>query len=132
MENCNYNIYAVDFDGTLCENAWPDIGKPNHSLISTLKKAREKGDKVILWTCRTADRLDDAIAWCKEQGLEFDAVNENLPEIIGQFGTESRKVFANIYIDDKAINPDKTMNLMMQMMMQSPRKGGHCYAFRMC
>lgn len=117
MEKRNYNIYAVDFDGTLCENAWPDIGKPNHSLISTLKKAREKGDKVILWTCRTADRLDDAIAWCKEQGLEFDAVNENLPEIIGQFGTESRKVFADIYIDDKAINPDKTMNLMMQMMM---------------
>ena len=117
MEKRNYNIYAVDFDGTLCENAWPDIGKPNHSLISTLKKAREKGDKVILWTCRTADRLDDAIVWCKEQGLEFDAVNENLPEIIGQFGTESRKVFADIYIDDKAINPDKTMNLMMQMMM---------------
>ena len=117
MEKRNYNIYAVDFDGTLCENAWPDIGKPNHSLISTLKKAREKGDKVILWTCRTADRLDDAVAWCKEQGLEFDAVNENLPEIIGQFGTESRKVFADIYIDDKAINPDKTMNLMMQMMM---------------
>ena len=117
MEKRNYNIYAVDFDGTLCENAWPDIGKPNHSLISTLKKAREKGDKVILWTCRTADRLDDAVAWCKEQGLEFDAVNENLPEIIGQFGTESRKVCADIYIDDKAINPDKTMNLMMQMMM---------------
>ena len=117
MEKRNYNIYAVDFDGTLCENAWPDIGKPNHSLIGTLKKAREKGDKVILWTCRTADRLDDAITWCKEQGLEFDAVNENLPEIIGQFGTESRKVFADIYIDDKAINPDKTMNLMMQMMM---------------
>ena len=106
MEKRNYKIYAVDFDGTLCENAWPEIGKPNHSLISTLKKAREKGDKVILWTCRTADRLDDAIAWCKEQGLEFDAVNENLPEIIGQFGTESRKVFADVYIDDKVINPN--------------------------
>lgn len=106
MEKREYNIYAVDFDGTLCENAWPDIGKPNHSLINALKKAREKGDKVILWTCRTTDRLEEAIAWCKEQGLEFDTVNENLPEIIGQFGTESRKVFADVYVDDKAIAPD--------------------------
>ena len=106
MEKCNYTIYAVDFDGTLCENAWPDIGKPNYTLIQILKALREKGDKIILWTCRTADRLDEAIAWCKKQGLEFDTVNENLPEIIGQFGTESRKVFADVYIDDKVISPN--------------------------
>ena len=106
MEKRNYTIYAVDFDGTLCEDAWPDIGKPNYILIQILKTLREKGDKFILWTCRTADRLDEAIAWCKEQGLEFDAGNENLPEIIGQFGTESRKVFADIYVDDKVISPN--------------------------
>ena len=106
MEKRNYTIYAVDFDGTLCENAWPNIGKPNYTLIRILKELREKGDKIILWTCRTADRLDKAIAWCKEQGLEFDTVNENLPEIIGQFGTESRKVFADVYVDDKAISPN--------------------------
>lgn len=106
MEKRNYTIYAVDFDGTLCEDTWPDIGKPNYMLIQILKALREKGDKIILWTCRTADRLDEAIAWCKEQDLEFDAVNENLPEIIGQFGTESRKVFADVYIDDKVISPN--------------------------
>ena len=106
MEKRNYTSYAVDFDGTLCENAWPNIGKPNYTLIRILKELRETGGKIILWTCRTADRLDKAIAWCKEQGLEFNAVNENLPEIIGQFGTESRKVFADIYVDDKAINPN--------------------------
>ena len=106
MEKRNYTIYAIDFDGTLCEDAWPDIGKPNYILIQILKALREKGDKFILWTCRTANRLDEAIAWCKEQGLEFDAVNENLPEIIGQFGTESRKVFADVYVDDKVISPN--------------------------
>lgn len=106
MEKRNYTIYAVDFDGTLCENAWPNIGKPNYTLIQILKALREKGDKFILWTCRTADRLDEAIAWCKEHGLEFDAVNENLPEIIGQFGTESRKIFADVYVDDKATSPN--------------------------
>ena len=106
MEKRNYTIYAVDFDGTLCEDAWPDIGKPNYMLIQILKTLREKGDKIILWTCRTADRLDEATAWCKEQGLEFDAVNENLPEIIWQFGIESRKVFADVYVDDKVISPN--------------------------
>ena len=106
MEKRNYTIYAVDFDGTLCEDAWPDIGKPNYMLIQILKALRKKGDKVILWTCRMDDRLDEAIAWCKEQDLEFDTVNENLPEIIGQFGTESRKVFADVYIDDKVISPN--------------------------
>ena len=106
MAKRNYKIYAVDFDGTLCENAWPEIGKPNYMLIQILKALREKGDKIILWTCRTANRLNEAIAWCKEQGLEFDAVNENLPEIIGQFGTESRKVFADVYVDDKVISPN--------------------------
>ena len=106
MEKRNYKIYAVDFDGTLCKNSWPDIGKPNRVLIPALLELRANGDKLILWTCRTGDLLVEAVSWCKEQGLEFDAVNENLPEIIGQFGTESRKVFADVYVDDKVISPD--------------------------
>lgn len=99
-------IYAVDFDGTLCENAWPDIGKPNYMLIRMLNRLREKGDKIILWTCRAGDKLTDAVEWCKSQGLEFDAINENLPEIIEEFGCDSRKIFANVYIDDRASNPN--------------------------
>ena len=106
MEKRSYKIYAVDFDGTLCENTWPEIGKPNYLLIQTLKALRKKGNKVILWTCRTRDLLEEAIDWCKKQGLEFDAINENLPEMIGQFGSESRKVFADVYIDDKAVVPN--------------------------
>ena len=106
MEKRNYKIYAVDFDGTLCENAWPEIGKPNHVLIQTLFELRVNGDKLILWTCRTRDLLEEAVVWCKKQGLEFDAINENLPEMIGQFGSESRKVFADVYIDDKAVVPN--------------------------
>ena len=52
MEKRNYKIYAVDFDGTLCENAWPEIGKPNDALINRMIELREEGNKVILWTCR--------------------------------------------------------------------------------
>lgn len=94
-------IIAVDFDGTLCENKWPDIGDPNLELINYLKEEREKGNKIILWTCRVSERLNDAVNWCYERGLIFDEVNNNTPEVIDLFGTESRKIFANEYIDDK-------------------------------
>lgn len=94
-------IIAVDFDGTLCKNDWPYIGEPNLKLIELLKKFKSEGRKLILWTCRTDRMLDAAVGWCGEQGLTFDAVNDNLPEYIELFGSNSRKVFADIYIDDK-------------------------------
>lgn len=99
-------IYAVDFDGTLCENEWPEIGAPNYILIRSLIEMRKKGHKVILWTCRTGKALDEAVKWCEDQGLEFDAINENVPEIIAAFEGESRKIFANVYIDDLSVRPE--------------------------
>ena len=102
----NYVIYAVDFDGTLCEDQFPAIVKPNISLIKYLAKKRVEGDKLILWTCRAGERLQEAVRWCKEYGLEFDAVNENLAEMISYYGVDCRKVFADIYIDDKAVSTE--------------------------
>ena len=96
-------IIAVDFDGTLCENKYPEIGKPNSVLIDDLKMRKDNGAKLILWTCRVGDRLEQAIDWCQEQGLIFDAVNQNLPEIVESFGGDCRKVFAHEYIDDRNI-----------------------------
>lgn len=98
----NFKVIAVDFDGTLCINKWPAIGEPNYDVINYLKKERLGGNKIILWTCRVGDRLIEAIEWCKEQGLEFDAVNRNLPEAITEFGDDPRKIFAHEYIDDQA------------------------------
>lgn len=97
-------IIAVDFDGTLCRDEFPQIGTANDSLICRLKEHRMQGDRVILWTCRVGGRLQEAIAFCRARGLEFDAVNENLPEVIEQFGGDSRKIFADIYIDDRSVN----------------------------
>lgn len=97
----DFNIIAADFDGTLCENKWPEIGEPNKELIAYLKERRAAGDKLVLWTCRVGEILDNAVAWSAEQGIIFDAVNENLPEIISSFGTDTRKIFANEYIDDR-------------------------------
>ena len=95
-------IIAVDFDGTLCENKYPEIGEPNADLIKQLLKQQENGDKFILWTCRTGKLLDEALIWCRELGIVFDAINENLPERIEQYGGDCRKVSADEYWDDKA------------------------------
>lgn len=75
-DNKGYITYAVDFDGCLCKSAYPVIGEPNHKLIGYLARERARGNKVILWTARTGKSLQDAIDWCKEQGLVFDWINE--------------------------------------------------------
>lgn len=98
-------IIAVDFDGTLCSECYPAIGMPNLPLFALLKGARRQGKKVILWTCRYGDLLEEAVAWCRMFGLEFDAVNENVAQTLEQYGTESRKISADVYIDDKACWP---------------------------
>lgn len=105
MSNRDYEIYAVDFDGTLAVNKFPEIGEPNKALIDFLKERREAGDKVILYTCRVMHWLKEAVDWCKEQGLEFDAINANIPEKIKEWGNDTRKIYADYYIDDKAITP---------------------------
>ena len=107
MSSRKYVIYAVDFDGTLCEAMFPEIGAPNMALINYLIKRRKQGNKVILWTCRVGEWLQKAVNWCKEKDLEFDAVNTNIPEMIEYFGNDPRKVFADVYIDDKAVNKPK-------------------------
>lgn len=107
MARRNFTVYAVDFDGTLCESIWPGIGSPNLYLINHLIKRRKQGHKVILWSCREGERLQEAVEWCRRFGLDFDAVNENIPEMIEWQGGDSRKIAADVYIDDKAVNKPK-------------------------
>ena len=100
-------IIAVDFDGTLCFSAWPDAGEPNYPLINYLKGEQKAGNRLILWTCRSGAALDKAVSWCREvANLEFDAVNDNVPEVIEHYGNNSRKISCDIYIDDKACVPE--------------------------
>ena len=96
-------IIAVDFDGCLVENEFPNIGKPIEETILRLKREQKNGAKVILWTCRIGEQEAAAVNWCFEQGIHIDAVNENLPEIIEAFGGDTRKIFANEYWDDRAV-----------------------------
>lgn len=98
-------IIAVDFDGTLCENEWPGIGATKWETVQALIAARAAGARLILWTNRVGQRLAEAVEWCRQRELEFDAVNENLPEVLAAFVTDCRKVYADIYLDDRAAQP---------------------------
>lgn len=91
-------IIAVDFDGTLYTDNYPYIGDPIWRTINYCKKEKEHGAIIILWTCRNGSDLTEAVELCKIVGLTFDYVNENAKEI------DSRKIYADEYIDDKAIN----------------------------
>lgn len=96
-------IIAVDFDGTLATSAFPKIGRPIPEVIKFCKQQKELGNYLILYTNRHDEHLAEAIAWCTNIGLTFDAVNENLPHMIEYFGSDTRKIFANYYIDDRAV-----------------------------
>ena len=99
-------IYAVDFDGTLSMGQWPEVGPANTRLLRYLLDKQRHGDKLILWTCRAGEPLDKAVEFCKENGLIFDAINDNLPETIEKYGSNSRKITCDVYIDDRASHVD--------------------------
>lgn len=99
-------VIAVDFDGTLCTNAWPNIGTPNWAVIKKLKELQKAGAHLVLWTCRCDEMLEAAKVACDAWGLIFTAYNENDPDLLAYFGTESRKIGADIYLDDKGMLPD--------------------------
>lgn len=100
-------IVAVDFDGILCENEFPDIGRPKYDMISAVRHLIDCGCEVVLWTSRVDDALTQAVDWCHDRGLHFCAVNENVPSNVEKFKAQypngTRKVYADCYIDDHNI-----------------------------
>ena len=95
-------IIAVDFDGTIVEDAFPKVGKARIFAFETLKRLQEDGHRLILWTYRYGTKLEDAVQFCKENGIIFYAVNSSFPE--EEFDhTKSRKIYADLFIDDRNI-----------------------------
>ena len=99
-----YKILAVDFDGCLCDSRWPDTGDPIQEVVDAVKRRRDEGWKTILWTCRSGEALEKAVRWCEDQGLVFDAVNDNIQEMKDLYGNDTRKVSATEYWDDRAVH----------------------------
>ncbi|MBR0320648.1 MAG: hypothetical protein IIX10_06275 [Clostridia bacterium] len=96
-------IIACDFDGTLCESHYPVIVRPNKPLIEAVKLLQKLDYELILWTCRELDDLTIATDYLKQFDLVFERANENSPAIIEYFDFDSRKINADEYWDDKAI-----------------------------
>lgn len=105
-------IYAIDFDNTLAITRFPEIIGPNIKIVEFVKIAKAQGNKIILWTSRTHEDLEAAVNWCKEQGIVFDAVNEPLPEQIKRWGNDTRKIYADVYIDDKPMTLDQAESVV--------------------
>lgn len=97
----NFHIYAIDFDGTIVQDKFPEIGEAIPYVQNFIKAHQAQGDKFILWTCRTKEYLQAAVDYCHSQGIVFDAINSNIPWVMSEYEDDPRKIFADFYIDDK-------------------------------
>ena len=96
-------IIAVDFDGTLVEDKWPEIGEAILPALALVKQWRDTGHSLILWTCRHGKELADAVGYLHTNfGITFDKVNENIDETVEKYGCNPRKITADIYFDDRS------------------------------
>ena len=95
-------IIGVDFDGTLAvtKGTFPDIQEPIQEVIDYVLREQRKGAFLILITMREGEALEKAVSWCRDQGIEFDTVNDNLPHMKAFYKNNPRKIFCNEYLDD--------------------------------
>ncbi|WP_329904024.1 BT0820 family HAD-type phosphatase [Porphyromonas pogonae] len=96
-------IIAVDFDGTIVKHRYPKIGEEIPFATDTLKMLIEDRHKLILWSVREGHLLQEAVDWCRERGVEFYAVNRDFPEEEDGSRGYSRKIKADLFIDDRGL-----------------------------
>ena len=94
---------AVDFDGTIVEHRYPEIGREIPFAIDTLKMLTKEGHRLILWSVREGHLLEEAVKWCRERGVEFYAVNKDYPEESREDKNYSRKLKVEMFIDDRNV-----------------------------
>ena len=95
---------AVDFDGTIVEHRYPEIGNELPFATDTLKMLIAEHHKLILWTVREDELLQEAVDWCKERGVEFYAINRDYPEESLENNNHfSRKLKVDMWIDDRNV-----------------------------
>lgn len=106
-------IFAIDFDGTLHFGNFPGVGEPNYKLIEKIKHLKKDGHKFVLWTCRNGEFLEPVIEFCKKYNIEPDAINDDVDEIIEYWKDDrSKKISADLYIDDCTITPEDFISLL--------------------
>lgn len=101
-------IIAIDFDGVLVNDKFPEIGEPDWDMVSAVWRLSHTEHELVLWTCRVDDRLEEAKQWCIDHDLKFTSINSNTPTNLNEYSTDPRKVYADIYIDDRACGYSRT------------------------
>ena len=110
---------AIDFDGTIVEHKYPAIGEEIPFAIDTLKKLISEQHRLILWSVREGQLLEDAVNWCRERGVEFYAVNKDYPEEAPDKNNHfSRKLKVDLWIDDRNIGGLPDWGTIYQMVTQ--------------
>ena len=111
---------AVDFDGTIVEHRYPEIGPEKPFATETLKMLIRDRHQLILWTVRTGKLLDEAIQWCRERGVEFWAVNRDFPEEnIEKNEHFTRKLKVDLFIDDRNLGGLPDWGTIYQMISEN-------------
>lgn len=133
-------VIAVDFDGTIVEHKYPKIGREIPFSFDTLKQLHRDGHLLILWTVREGELLEEAVAYCLKRGVEFAAVNQDLGSTIGDKRILSRKLQADIFIDDRNVGGLPDWGLIYRMirdkssygdlMLDSKPERGGCSIFK--
>lgn len=108
-------IIAVDFDGTIVEHRYPRIGQEVPFAVDTLKMLQQEKHRLILWSVREGELLDEAVEWCRAKGLEFYAVNKDYPEEEADHKGFSRKIKADMFIDDRNLGGLPDWGIIYQM-----------------
>ena len=116
--NTRKKIIAIDFDGTLVEHKYPKIGNEIPFAVDTVKMLHREGYRLILWTVREGALLDEAVDWCTKRGLSFYAINRNYPEESIQDESYSRKLKADLFIDDRNIGGLPSWGMIYKMISQ--------------
>ena len=112
-------IIAVDFDGTIVEHCYPEIGKEIPFATTTLKMLAKEHHQLILWTVRRGNLLQEAVDWCKERGVEFYAVNKNFPEELVDNESGYGKINAELFIDDRNLGGLPDWGKIYQMITEN-------------
>lgn len=109
---------AVDFDGTIVEDKYPQIGKERPFAVATLKQLMKDGHYLILWTVRKGERLEEAVKWCEDRGIRFFAVNKDYADDELDQLHHSRKIKADLFIDDRSVTGLPDWGVIYQLISQ--------------
>lgn len=96
-------VIAIDFDGVLNASPFPDVGGEVKGAKEAMLQLKEQGHELIIWTCREGESQIKAINWLLDRGIPFDGVNCNSEKNIEKYSNDCRKIYADLYVDDRCV-----------------------------